>query len=214
MTRGEWARAFLAALGNSSPDDRTVNWVASWTLGENTQAAYNPLATTQPSPCATGDFNFAHVKNYSNHQCGIEASVKTLQNGHYPHILHGLQNNDPEEASNAVELGTWGTGMGFVTLWRLGDHRGETLKSHESAPQPFGPIHGGGGSWDDPPDPKGPQLPSIDLGLPQLPDSTTIARSLIFVGLGGLLVTIAIVMAIRTYVPTEQIVKTVAAVAA
>lgn len=218
-TRGEWATEFLHAIGNSNPDAKTVNFVATWTLGENTQAQYNPLATKQPSECQTGSFNDVGVRNYSTDQCGIDATVKTLENGYYPHILHGLQNNDPEEASNAIELGTWGTGTGFLILWREGDHRNEVLLSHgaqgsgehgrngsSEVPVTNVPIvgkgGGGGGSWDT------GQKPNIGL-----PDTAVIARNVEFIALGTLLVGIAIVLAVRTYVPVQQVVQTIGAVA-
>lgn len=218
MTRGAWARSFLSGLGNSSPDDRTVNWVASWTLGENTAARFNPLATTQPmgADCVRGDFNSVGVKNYANHDCGLQASLKTVQNGYYPHIVHGLQNNDPEEASNAVELGTWGTGMGFVTLWRLGDHRGEELLSHRPISDLIPEMEGSSDAKIE-----NNTIPdtidnTINAATPDLLNmgSQDIARNLGFIALGSVLVLIAIIMAVRTYVPVQQVVKTVAAAAA
>lgn len=213
-TRGEWAIELLHALGNQNPTDQTVNWVASWTLGENTKAVYNPLATTQPMPDAT-DFNVVGVKNYKDDQQGIDATVKTLNNGYYPHILHGLQTNDTTEASNAVELGIWGTGMGFVTLAHTGDHRGETLLSHS-----FQPGGGGGGDFTTKP----PDLGNIwEVGAGGKPNAATkqyaselginpqdVTRNVSFIALGGVLLLIAVVLAIKTYVPTRQIVKTIA----
>jgi len=210
VKRGEWARAFLSALGNSTPDAKTINFVASWTLGENTRAAYNPLATTQPMESAT-DFNWVGVKDYTSHQQGIDATVKTLENGYYPHVLHGLQTNDPEEAVNAVELGIWGTGLGFTTLWRAGDHTQEDLLSHTGGTSSGGDF--GGGGFDvgpiallNPASAAAEELTSPDA-------SKDIARNVSFIALGGLMLFIAIALAIRTYVPTQQIVKTIAAVA-
>jgi len=210
VKRGEWARAFLGALGNGTPDAKTVNFVAAWTLGENAPAAYNPLATTQEMPGAT-DFNWVGVKNYTSHQQGIDATVTTIQNGRYPHVLHGLQTNDPEEAVNALELGVWGTGLGFTTLWRAGDHTNEELLSHTGGSQSGGEWGNGG----------------IDLGALNLlnPASAAaqdqasglgaqgVARNVSFIALGGLLLLIALTLAIRTYVPTQQIVRAVAAAA-
>lgn len=205
MKRGEWAKAFLAALGNANPDAKTINFVASWTLGENTAATYNPLATTQPMTGAA-DFNLVGVKNYLNHQQGIDATVKTLENGYYPHILHGLQTNDPEEAVNGVELGIWGTGLGFTTLWRTGDHTNEELLSHTGGTT-------SGGSWGGfiPINPATGQ--SADPSTLNLISPDAVARNVSFIALGGLLLIVALVLAVRTYVPTKQIVKTITAVA-
>ena len=206
MKRGEWAKAFLTALGNSTPDAKTVNFVAAWTLGENTRAKFNPLATTQPMEGAA-DFNFVGVKDYTSHQQGIDATVKTLQNGYYPHVLHGLQTNDPEEAVNAIEMGIWGTGLGFVTLWRTGDHTGEDLLSHTG-----GTSSGGewGGFIPINPATGAPADPSAPGNISFTPENIT--RNLSFIALGGLLLIVALVLTVRTYVPTQQIVKTIAAV--
>lgn len=212
MKRGEWARAFLAALGNGNPDAKTVNFVAAWTLGENTRAKFNPLATTQPMPDAT-DFNWVGVKDYTTHEQGIEATVKTLQNGYYPHVLHGLQTNDPEEAVSAVELGIWGTGLGFTTLWRTGDHTGEDLLSHTGGTSSGGSWGGGALDFLNPADPR---YDEAFAGQAQAMEQLTpenITRNLSFIALGGLLLIIALALTIRTYVPTQQIVKTIAAVA-
>lgn len=208
MKRGEWAKSLLGALGNTNPDAKTINFVASWTLGENTAAQYNPLATTQGMPGAT-DFNFVGVKNYISHEQGIEATIKTLQNGYYPHILHGLQTNDPEEAVNAIELGIWGTGLGFTNLWRAGDHSQEDLLSHTGGTS-------SGGSWGGPLDFLDPTNPMYDKDFAAQEQALTpeaITRNFSFIALGGLLLIVALTLAIRTYVPTKQIVKTIAAVA-
>jgi hypothetical protein len=215
MNRGEWSRQFLAALGNTQPTPKTVNFVASWTLGENTAAKFNPLATTQPHSGAT-DFNAVGVKNYATHQDGIDATVTTIKNGRYPHVLRGLETNDPEQAVNALELGTWGTGLGFTTLWRLGDHTGETLLSHAGD----GGGSSSGGSWEPKPpgpldwlDPTSPQYDAEFNAQNEAMTAENITRSVSFIALGVLLLGIALVLAIRTYVPTSQIVKTIAAVA-
>lgn len=227
MTRGQWARDFLNAIGNSNPDARTVNFVAAWTLGENTRARYNPLATTQPH---AGETCFSRhedgscwVRNYLTHQDGIEATATTIKNGRYPHLLHGLQTNDPEEAVNAIELGVWGTGLGFTTLWRLGDHTGGQLLSHVSNGGVSGGQGGGGGTsgfGDEKPEPGildylDPTNPVYDKDFEAQNEAMqpdVIARNLSFIALGGLLLAIAIVLAIRTFVPTQQIVKTIATV--
>lgn len=112
--RDQWAVDFLAAIGNGSPDAATMAFVVAWQASENTAAAFNPLATTQPMP---GDscFNYLEgkcgVRNYVDRAQGIEASATTIRNGRYPNMLAGLVGNDPERALDAGELGTWGTGV-------------------------------------------------------------------------------------------------------
>ena len=88
-----------------------------WQAGENTSAAFNPLATTQEAPGNTC-FNYLDgrcgVRNYTSREQGLQATVETIANGFYPSILTGLQTNQPELALNDGELGTWGTGGGSV----------------------------------------------------------------------------------------------------
>lgn len=209
VKRGEWAKAFLAALGNSNPDAKTVNFVASWTLSENTPATYNPLGTTQEMPGAT-DYNWVGVKNYVSHEQGLEANVKTVQNGRYPHILHGIQTNDPEEAANIGELIIWGSGPLAIDLWRTGDHTQEALPSHTGGTS-------SGGSWGDSPlgflNPADPRYDEAFAAQETALTPEAITRNFSFIALGGLLLIVALTLAIRTYVPTQQIVKTIAAVA-
>ena len=108
----------LAGLGNYQPSKATLTFIEAWKRGEGTEAAFNPLATTQPAEGATCfNHNAAGqclVRNYTSFEQGVQATVETISNGFYPHILHGLQTNDVEEALNDEELGTWGTGSGSV----------------------------------------------------------------------------------------------------
>jgi hypothetical protein len=203
MYRGEWAKQLLTALGNEKPTQQTVNFVASWTLAENTKATYNPLATTQPFEGSTC-FNSVCVRNYPSNGAGIEATVKTLTNGRYPHILNGLRQNRPEESANGSELGVWGTGLRAVVLWRTGDHTGEILKSHpttnKSEKEQHTPIERPGPVED---------KPTIGSMMTS-GDQEQFARDIQYITLGGLLMAIAIVLAIKSYVPTQQILKTAA----
>ena len=78
MSREQWAVDFLSTGG------WPVTWpnilaVLAWMAGENTTAAWNPLATTYNVPSASTNFNSSGVKNYSNVSTGIQASVATVQ---------------------------------------------------------------------------------------------------------------------------------------
>src|SRR4051812_18602917 len=42
-----WITDVLAGLGNDAPTASTVAFLEAWARAENTQAAFNPLATTQ-----------------------------------------------------------------------------------------------------------------------------------------------------------------------
>jgi murein DD-endopeptidase MepM/ murein hydrolase activator NlpD len=92
--------------------------VVAWQNGENTGAAFNPLATTQTAPGATCWNKLPSmpcgVKNYTSREQGLQATVETLTNGFYPNILAGLQTNNPAQVLNDGELATWGTGRGLV----------------------------------------------------------------------------------------------------
>lgn len=137
----QWSLELLAGLGNAVPTQDTVNFVDAWQRSEGTDAVYNPLATTQPM---NGDscFNYLHghcgVRNYPSRATGLHATILTLTNGSYPHILYGLQTNNPEEALNDEELGTWGTGWGALKrnwvrdTYGVPDHRGFASNPIES----------------------------------------------------------------------------------
>lgn len=168
-TRGAWAIDFLKQLGNSTPDEKTINLVAAWTKGENTEAKYNPLATTLDygnntkfNNCCGGN----GVKNYASRDEGIKASIMTLRGNHrgYSTIIRGLTTNNPELALQGMKQSPWGTNFGHVeSMWRGLDVRGETLLSEtstppkivggtpKSTPVEWGTGGGGGGSWYDKP---------------------------------------------------------------
>lgn len=114
----DWDTDFLGRLGNATPSYNILVLVRSWRGAEGESAAFNPLNTTQPMD---GDSCYNYnaegkclVRNYISYEQGMLATVKTITNGSYPHILHGLITNDVEEALNDAELGTWGTGSGSV----------------------------------------------------------------------------------------------------
>lgn len=113
----DFAQDLLHSLGNPAPTLDIIRFVHAWQRAEGTNATFNPLATTQKADGATC-FNYLSgqcgVKNYTSYEQGLIATLETLTNGAYPHIVHGLQTNDVEEALNDNELGTWGTGRGAV----------------------------------------------------------------------------------------------------
>lgn len=117
QSRVQWSLDLLNALGNTQPTIETVVFITAWQAGENTNAAFNPLATTQSADGATC-FNYINgrcgVRNYTSREQGLQATIETITNGYYPNILAGLQTNQPELALNDGELGVWGTGGGNV----------------------------------------------------------------------------------------------------
>lgn len=140
-TRGAWALAFLLALGNNHPSDKTVNLVAAWTKAEGTKARFNPLATTLDYGTNT-KFNSVGVRNYSSRQEGIEATIRSLGPRNKA-IRDALLADDPEAALKALYNAQWGTNVATVErYWRSTDVRGEDLLAEQGATAPQPPAGG------------------------------------------------------------------------
>ena len=110
ITKGFWARAFLASL-KVVPTRENMIAVMAWINFEGTSAAWNPLATTLPWPGAT-NFNSVGVKNYRTMADGIAASVTTLRSPlhGYPRIVVNLLASSKAEATcAAVTASSWGS---------------------------------------------------------------------------------------------------------
>jgi len=137
-TRGDWSKAFLLALGNASPSEKIINFVASWTKAENTEARFNPLATTLDYGTNT-KFNSANVRNYQSREQGIQASVMTLNGNHagYANLKRALLANDGNAALSSGGLDTWGSGSSRVSvIWGTSDVRNEALLSETATHTP------------------------------------------------------------------------------
>jgi hypothetical protein len=79
-------------------------------------SADNPFNTTQNAPGAHR-FNSVGVKRYPSVDVGVDATAKTLTNGHYNEILSALKNGDnAHTAAVAVSRTPWGTGRGVARL--------------------------------------------------------------------------------------------------
>ncbi len=119
-TRQTFAQDVLNGIG-APITGQNMALLLAWMAGENTAAANNPLATTQPWQNAT-DFNVngGHpVKNYATYQDGVSATITTLNNGYYPGIVGDLRKGNvaPNDVvnQNASEFNTWGTGAGLIS---------------------------------------------------------------------------------------------------
>jgi hypothetical protein len=78
----------------------------------------NPFNTTQNAEGARR-FNSVGVKRYPSMEIGVDATVKTLTNGHYGEILDALQRgNSAHQAAVAVENSPWGTRDGVLNVLR------------------------------------------------------------------------------------------------
>lgn len=91
----------------------------AWRRAENTNAKYNPFATTWPGKNKTSwskddgmtQFNSAGVKNFSNMWSGIEATIDTLNQSYYTDLVSQLKQDGITAAELAVnpDLRKWGT---------------------------------------------------------------------------------------------------------
>jgi parallel beta-helix repeat protein len=85
-----------------------LNALQIWARYEDTNAQYNPLATTMPThkPGET-NFNSAGVKNYPDMETGIDATARTIDLSYYTPIreMLALESFDEEGVKKAVA--TW-----------------------------------------------------------------------------------------------------------
>ena len=115
-TRENFANALLIALGCPQSLNNVDALVAAM-AGENTEAAFNPLATTLDWWPDT-DYNNAGVKNYSDFAAGVSATASTLtenQSG-YASILSCLKKScAPLTTVQAWAASAWGTGEAAIS---------------------------------------------------------------------------------------------------
>jgi hypothetical protein len=117
-------RLYMAGVATRALGGDSNYWqefARAWGDGENTTAAWNPLATTQKMRGST-PFNSAGVQNYPDAATGIEATAITLNPtlwggiDYYPSIRAAIaaQNIDAVGRSEvAAEVRKWGT-TGFA----------------------------------------------------------------------------------------------------
>lgn len=111
VSYGEWASAFLSALGAPASRNNLVAVVA-WEAAEGTQATWNPLATTKDWPGAT-TYNSHGVRNYPSMSDGIGATIATLElpNRGYEPVLANLRRSaDPMDTGRAINRSLWCSG--------------------------------------------------------------------------------------------------------
>ena len=107
---GQWAGLFVTTMHLPSCHSNMVAMVA-WQLSEFTQAAWNPLATTEPMP-GSSTFNYAGVQNFLSIDQGLQATQLTLDNGLATHgygaIVSSLQScADPMATADAINASDW-----------------------------------------------------------------------------------------------------------
>lgn len=114
-----WKSGVLSQIG--APDNATnTDTLWAWSSAEGGIGHNNPLNTTFYMPGATPWNTLSgnlHVWIYASITDGITATVSTLLNGDYPLIVSHFQNSEPRQQwSDACgELGTWGTGCGWIS---------------------------------------------------------------------------------------------------
>lgn len=90
----------------------------AWAQAENTNASFNPFATTRRGYPGEAQFNSVGVKNYPNLGVGRQATLDTIRNGYYNDIVDLLKdpNSTAEQLAAAVAASPWGTGSGVLRV--------------------------------------------------------------------------------------------------
>jgi hypothetical protein len=98
----------------------------AWRQAEGAKATFNPFNTTQPKEGSTlwnclkrkNGKCVGGVRNYASKDDGIQATVKTLENGNYNCILSKLRDDKgaKEIANCSSDLKTWGTRNGITKV--------------------------------------------------------------------------------------------------
>jgi peptidoglycan hydrolase-like protein with peptidoglycan-binding domain len=131
MLRSEFASQIVEALGSSY--EGSEEFLVKWMTAENTTAEWNPLATTQPEP-GDSHFNGVGVRNYPDEATGLRATVTTLRNGYYPHVVHFLTTGEHADTQALDhELQRWsGNGYTWQHVNSLTAHDTEVSGSGQS----------------------------------------------------------------------------------
>ena len=97
----------------------------AWRQAEGAKSTYNPFNTTQPKEGSTlwnclskkSGKCVGGVRNYKTKQDGIDATVKTINNGNYKCIVDGLKGNKgAAKIAECPDLKKWGTGRGVTRV--------------------------------------------------------------------------------------------------
>jgi len=111
-TRGAFAEAVLRGIG-APVSQSNMSSMLAWMTGENTRAAFNPLATMRQSKALgedAGQFNEAGVRDYKDFDQGVAATIETLNLSYYTDIVSALQRGTtPAELHRLVVASLWGT---------------------------------------------------------------------------------------------------------
>ena len=101
--------AILKGIG-APITSNNMAYLYAWRQAEGGKALYNPFNTTQKASGAS-NYNSVGVKNYASPEQGVAATVKTMLNERYEHIISCLRNDKaPAETAEALSKSRWGTG--------------------------------------------------------------------------------------------------------
>ena len=76
---------------------------------DKNNATYNPLNTTQDYPGAK-PINSYGVKAYPSEDAGVDAFIKTIQNGRYPHLVEAFTTGNVDPKGIAQDVRVWTSG--------------------------------------------------------------------------------------------------------
>ena len=133
--------AVLAAIGAPSTPN-TLMAMYAWRQAEGAQATYNPFNTTKQvegsTRYGTSTAGKGGVQNYRTPQEGVDATVLTLTNGLYDHMIEALRlDKTPEEFTDALTNSKWGTGelaRAVVDMYRRGKFETKPIATVPGAP--------------------------------------------------------------------------------
>lgn len=103
-TRLEWAEAIQKGMGIDPYHDGDIAWVNLF-VAEGSRATDNPDDTIQPEPGATAYNTFdgsLHVWNYPSFQEGLDAVVKTINNGLNTKVIEAFKAKEDAEHLTAI----------------------------------------------------------------------------------------------------------------
>lgn len=113
ITPEQFAMNLLKGLGVArTPSDISAmeRWEAQEGGNWHNDASYNPLNTTQSMPGYHEVGTQGNIGAYRNWDQGLEATLKTLENGRYGGIINALrQGNSVQAILNAISNSPWGT---------------------------------------------------------------------------------------------------------
>ncbi|HET6276275.1 MAG TPA: hypothetical protein VFE16_10140 [Candidatus Cybelea sp.] len=116
-----WDASVLSGLGFAATPEN-IDFLDQWQKYEGGTAAYNPLNTTWQMPGST-EYNSAGVQSYLSADQGRDATIRTLNDGYYPHVLAALKSGSPctyaDRSGLAADITTWGT-TGFANRLKSG----------------------------------------------------------------------------------------------